>query len=80
MPATSPEAIARKNKRKRDRRAAKKAERLAAVVVRNPNVSRTDPVYRGNLPKLDLQLDTADRRRDFLAEAVRNTAGARACR
>lgn len=74
MPCRSPEAIARKNAKKRTARA---AERAAVATPLPTGVSKTDPAYRRRMPlvpPMDLPAD----RRAFLRQAVLNTPGATA--
>lgn len=70
MPATSPEAIARKNARKRRLRAEKRAALMASI--KRPE-SKTSPEYRRRLPPAPMM--TKQQMRDQLRQAVLNTGG-----
>lgn len=69
MPAKSPEAVARKNARLREKRAAK---RKALVASFKRQVSKTSPEYRRQfVAPLDM---TKGELRALIAQAVQNTA------
>lgn len=68
MTAKSPEAIARKNKRKREMRAAVQVEQSLPI-----GVSKTSASYRRRLPRTE-QLTSKPDLRAFLEQVFRNTA------
>lgn len=72
MPATSPEAIAKKNARKKARRAEKK---FASTPPRISRESKTSPEFRRRFPA-EVSLATPGERRAYLAEVFRNTVSA----
>jgi hypothetical protein len=74
MPSKSAEAIARKNAKKR---AARAAERVATASPLPLGISKTDPAYRRRMPPVP-HMDLPSERRNFLRDAVLNTAGASA--
>lgn len=65
MPATSPEAIARKNQRRREKRQDKR-QRFKL------EISKTSAGYRRQLPKLPSDMRKSELRA-MLADAVQNT-------
>lgn len=69
MPSKSPEAIARKNAKKR---AARAAQRAASVECIPDFISKTHPTYRRRLPPVPDMIEKSELRA-FLAQAVRNT-------
>jgi hypothetical protein len=71
MPCRSPEAIARKNAAKR---AARTAERAAVAAPLPIGISKTAPAYRRRMPLVP-HMDLPSDRRNFLRQAVLNTAG-----
>lgn len=74
MPCRSPEAIARKNAKKR---VARLAERAATASPLPLGISKTDPAYRRRMPPVP-HMDLPSDRRNFLRQAVLNTPGASA--
>jgi hypothetical protein len=74
VPCRSPEAIARKNAKKRDARLAQRAATASPLPV---GLSKTDPAYRRRLPPVPY-MDLPSERRNFLRQAVLNTPGASA--
>lgn len=73
MPAKSPEALERKRQRMRQRRAEKRA---AAIDALQRPINKTSAEYRRRLPEMP-SMSPAEARA-FLAQAIRNTAGASA--
>jgi hypothetical protein len=76
MPCRSPEAVARKNAKKRASRAAEKMAALVSSAI-PAGISKTHPSYRRRVPPVPY-MDLPSDRRNFLRQAVLNTSGASA--